>query len=89
MRNTHYKGFTINLYLAFLLDLVHGVSFCLRWMGWQVLLARWTAVATFSLPTPLSQFKRTPDRPRYACMLFTIAPVVNYIKRTHVMSNEN
>ena len=74
MRNTHYKGFTINLYLAFLLDLVHGVSFCLRWMGWQVLLARWTAVATSSLPTLPS----APDRPRCACMLFTIAPVVNY-----------
>ena len=62
MRNTHYKGFTINLYLAFLLDLVHGVSFCLRWMGWQVLLARWTAVATFSLPTPLSQFTVSAHR---------------------------
>ena len=95
MRNTRtitlYKGFTIsiNLYLAFLLDLVHGVSFRLRW--------RWAGRSSWHAGQPWQPSRSprhspnlsAPDRPRYACMLFTIAPVVNYIKRTHVMSNEN
>ena len=87
MRNTRtitlYKGFTlsINLYLAF--SSTSSMASPSVYAGDGLAGPPGTLDSRGNLLAPHATLpiygKRTPDRPRYACMLFTIAPVVNYM----------